>query len=434
MTNHYDKALEQLHGLFRFGIHEGLERITELLRRLDSPEQKIPHYFHVGGTNGKGSVSSMLTAISMAAGKKTALFTSPHLNCHRERFRINGEMISEEAFVGVFTRIMAQVDAMVAEGWESPTEFEVATAVAYLWFAEEQVDFAVMEVGLGGDADATNVILPDVSVITNVGLDHLIHLGDTVEKIAHKKAGIIKEGRPVVTGASGSPLGIIRERAELLHAPISVLGEDICITPISVTEDGSLFDLALPDVKFAALHASLLGTYQLQNAALAAAAAHKAGFDEASIREGLVSVRWPGRLEKLSADPLVVVDGAHNEPGMAALSEAVSHFWKDKRILGVLGMLADKQREEALPQLLKLLSHAIVTPPNNQGRIGDWWTVADICRANGVSADTVEDNREACRLAMELLKSGEYDMILAAGSLYLIADLRLYFLDLLGKE
>ncbi len=430
----YAEALEELHALYRFGIYEGLERITELLRRLGNPQKQIPHMIHIAGTNGKGSVSAMLSAIAQAAGKKTALFTSPHLNCHRERFRINGEMIGEERFVDVFSQVMAALHQMVEEGWESPTEFEAATAVAYLWFAQEQVDVAVVEVGLGGDADATNVILPDVSVITNVGLDHLLHLGNTVEKIAHKKAGIIKPHIPVVTAATGEALTVLREKAREMHAPLAVLGEEIQIQKAKVTENGSELDLHLPEGEYVELHVSLLGLYQLENAALAVAAAVKAGFSKQAIAQGLREARWPGRLEKLSEQPLVVVDGAHNEPGMAALSQAVEAFWPNKRILGILGMLGDKQREEALPQLLKWLDYAIVTPPNNPSRAGDWETIAEICRKAGVEAEIEADNRKACAEAMSLLAEGKYDMLLAAGSLYLIADLRLYLLDELQKR
>lgn len=425
----YQNALEKLHGLRSFGIRPGMERIRELLRRLDDPQLRIGRYFHVAGTNGKGSVSMMLQEISRASGLRTALFTSPHLHSHRERYRVDGQPIGEQTFCLLFEEVLAAIESMVAEGWESPTEFEAATALAFRFFAEEQVELAVMEVGLGGNLDSTNVLPGGIQIITNIGMDHMDYLGNSIPEIARCKAGIIKPGSPVVTGAEGEALPVIAGVAAEQGAKLFSLGREIRLMGSRLCEEGSFFGLEVAGRGYKELFLPLLGRHQLKNAPLAVAAAQLGGFSEEAIRQGLANTRWPGRLELISRDPQVLLDGAHNAPATQALAQALQDYWPGKRILCLMSMLADKQWEEALQPLLPLLSRAIVTSSPYSARQGDWRELAALCQAGGVAADCIENRQEACDAALAALRAGDYELLLVCGSLYLIGDVRLYLLD-----
>jgi len=420
----YQEALEKMKELARFGINPGLARISELMRRLGHPERWIGRAIHIAGTNGKGSVAAMLSAIGTAAGRKTALFTSPHLASHTERYQINGRPIAEAAFVSVAELVFHHLEAMVAEGWESPTEFEAVTAIALTWFAEQRTELAVIETGMGGAIDSTNVIDAKIAVITTVAFDHLAYLGHTLEAIALVKAGIIKTGATVITGAEEPALSVIAAAAQERGGRLLALNRDIYYQPLLLADTGAFLRVGLPRTTYNRLFLPLLGPHQARNCALAVAAAEAAGFSEEQIVKGLLRTQWPGRLEVLCRDPLAVVDGAHNTEGMVALAEALRLYWPGRRIVCVLGMLADKQRELALMPLLPLISQAMVTPPPYASRSGDWQRLADICRAGGVAAELAEDNREACDRALKLLKTGGFDMLLACGSLYLLGPIR----------
>jgi len=427
----YQEALTRLHSLTSFGIRPGLERIEELLRRLGDPQRRVPRYIHVAGTNGKGSVSAMLDSISRAAGLRTALFTSPHLHSHAERYRVNGEPIPEGDFVRLFGQVLAAIQSMQADGWESPTEFEAATALAFLHFAEARVELAVIEVGLGGDMDSTNVIESKLQVITNIGMDHMAYLGNSIPEIARCKAGIIKPHSQVVSAAEGEALPVIEEVAAAQDSRLFRLGRELRLFPGKLSAEGSSFSLELEGKSYADLFLPLLGRHQLANAALAVAAAQLAGFSEEVIRRGLAAVCWPGRLELLSTDPMVLLDGAHNAPAARVLAQALQDYWPEKKILCLMSMLADKQQEEALAPLLPHFSRVIVTSSPYASRQGDWQQLAALCRAGGVPADCIEDRQEACDAALEALRSGEYELLLVCGSLYLLGDVRLYLMNAL---
>lgn len=425
----YQEALERLHSLLSFGVRPGLSRIQELLRRLGDPHRRIPSFIHVGGTNGKGSVSAMLDSMIRADGKQTGLFTSPHLHSHTERYRVNGQPIPEPVFANLFARVWSCIQQIQSEGWESPTEFEAATALAFLYFAECQVDVAVIEVGLGGDMDSTNVIPSRLQIITNVGMDHMAYLGSTIPEIARCKAGIIKPGSTVITGADGEALPVIADEVQQQGATLLTLGRDIQILHSQVGRSGSTVDLSVSGRQYRELVIPLLGRHQIANGALAVAGAQQVGIPECAIRKGLAATVWPGRLEIISQQPLVVLDGAHNAPATQVLSQALAEYWPEKRILCLIGMLADKQREESLAPLLPRLSRAIVTPPAFAERVGDWQRLVEICQAGGVPAQAVEDRHQACDEAVALVRAGEYDMLLVCGSLHLLADVRLYLLE-----
>lgn len=421
----YAAALRFLEEQTKFGINLGLARIERLLELMGNPEKQGVKYLHIGGTNGKGSVSAFLSAMMRAAGKRCGLFTSPHLHTYRERYRINGELISREDVVRRIEEIKPLLAQMAAEGSEVPTEFEVSTALALKYFTDKAAEYAVMEVGLGGEIDSTNVIMPELSVITNVAIDHIDYLGGTVEEIAAVKAGIIKPGKPCVTAAEDEAvLAVLEGKARAVGAPLICIGRDFAVKNARFDECSQTFDYV--DLRTAEkmenLRINLLGEHQLKNAAAAVAAARLLGLPETAIRTGLGQASWPGRLEVVSREPLIVLDGAHNEAGMAALAAAIKQYWPGKKICAVLGMLADKQRKEALANLLPLLDRAVICRVPSY-RAGDWESLGELCREYGVPYQLIEEVPCAVVAGQAELQNGA-DMLLISGSLYMLADAR----------
>ncbi len=423
----YQQALTILHQLQRAGISPGLERIEELCRRLGHPERHLKHVIHITGTNGKGSVAAMLDAVLRAAGKTTALFTSPHLYCHAERYRVNGVPISQQRFAELFAVVYREHQAMVADGFAPPTEFETVTALALLWFATENVDHAIIEVGLGGLTDSTNVVSGDINIITNVALDHSDFLGDTIAAVAHHKAGIIKPNSLVVTAATGEALAIIAAKAKEQQAKLYVEGQDFTYKPVLLNRAGSIADITTNLHSYQQVAVALLAEHQLINAAIAVQAAELLGIDEQSIRSGLAAVKWPGRLEMISEQPLILLDGAHNYAGMQALCAALDRLWAKEKIFCVLGMLSDKEREKSLRLLLPYVERFIITRPPYLSRSEDWQILADLCRESGKKAETIADNGQAIEQALSAVNDDE--MILVCGSLYMVAEVRKYLFE-----
>lgn len=423
----YDESLAKLHQLEIKGISPGLERIVELARRLDNPHKRLASCIHIAGTNGKGSVAAMLDSMLRAAGYRTGLFTSPHLHDHIERYRIADEPISRTRFAELFGRVYAQITAMVDEGWESPTEFETVTALALLWFAEEKVDYAVIEVGLGGLNDSTNIVKAELVIITNVGLDHMDFLGSTVKAIAANKAGIIKPGSRVVTAAQGQALEIIAATAAQKKASLYRLTTDFTYTEIALTTKGGRLNVFTRECCYKDLVLPLLGHHQLVNAAVAVQAGELLGLDQNAVRTGIAKVHWPARLEIVGCRPLILLDGAHNFEGMAALRAALDTLWPNKDIVCVIGMLADKEREKSLALLLPRIRQAVVTRPPFLARAGDWPMLEKFCLAAGKPAVAIEDNRQAMRYALDTVKDD--GMVLVCGSLYLVAEMRKYLTE-----
>ncbi|MBR0061328.1 MAG: bifunctional folylpolyglutamate synthase/dihydrofolate synthase, partial [Selenomonadaceae bacterium] len=315
----YDDALKYLDWLCVFGVKEGLERIRALTAALGEP-QNFYRTIHVAGTNGKGSVCAMLAEIFKAQGLRVGLFTSPHLESYCERIKINGENISESDFAEMIFRVKAcNVEA---------THFEVLTAAAFEYFRARAVDLAVIEVGLGGTLDSTNVITPELSVITNVALDHENILGD-LESIARNKAGIIKENIPVVTGATGKPLEIVR----------TVAGE----------KNSPLYEINPYNLKPITYNLNLRGEYQKINAAIAIKAAEVLGVDDEKICAALKRVEWAGRFEVIkNSSGVYVIDGAHNPHGALALRESLDKNFPCGKRIWVFGALKDKNFDEMI--------------------------------------------------------------------------------------
>ncbi|MCH3959071.1 MAG: bifunctional folylpolyglutamate synthase/dihydrofolate synthase [Selenomonas sp.] len=432
----YEEALSYLEGLNSFGIKLGLSRITRLLELLDLPQERY-RTIHVTGTNGKGSVSAMLAGILQRSGIHTGFYSSPHLVSYTERVRVDGQPIREDEFANCLSTIKVYVDQMVGEGEESPTQFEVLTALAFFYFAMHHVEYAVIEVGLGGLLDSTNVITPEVSVITNVTFEHADRCGGTLEGIAHHKAGIIKEGVPVVTAAKGRPLEIIRQTAEEHNADIFVAGEDFGTAFINC--DGRTqqleFNSGLIGVANEPYELHLLGCHQVVNSAVAVMAAQlihniDERVNENTIGEALKLVTWPARFERVDRDgQTVIIDGAHNPAGMMALRSSLDQYFPAEQRVLLLGILKDKDIETMLDTLLRPNDTVIVTVPHSE-RASDPMELAKKVAPHVQHVEAVPDNAEALERAMEL--ANKEKLMIMAGSLYLVGGERQLLLERKG--
>ena len=429
----FEEAMDFLRDRTRFGINLGLQRIERLLEKLDNPHKKQVKYIHIGGTNGKGSTLAYLSKILQSAGYTVGTFISPHLHSYTERMRINSKNIPEDKVAELITDIKPLLEEMEAEGCEPPTEFEVNTAMALLYFTRENVDYAIMEVGLGGAIDSTNVIDPQLSIITNVTMDHMDYLGNTLSEITSIKAGIIKPHRPVITGSKNDEvLSIIKNKATETNSRVLVLDNDFAWTNRSVSGYLQQADFVCGDETFE-FSIKMLGQHQLDNAALAIMAAKQLGInDEKIIAKALYDTVWQGRLEIMNEEPLIVIDGAHNVDGMNALAAAIEEYWQGYEIVAVIGMLADKEREKALARLLPLVSQAVVTKVPNM-RAGNWQHLAEICQEHQVPVSCREAVNDACDTGLDSLANlnSKKKMLLVTGSLYMIADARAYLADIL---
>lgn len=437
----YDRALAWIHSTMRFGSKLGLQRIRRLVQLLGSPEKKT-EYIHVAGTNGKGSVTAMVASALAANGYRSGRYISPYLEDFRERIVLGGKMISQEDLVRLVNVVKPAVERMVAEGEEHPTEFEVITATAFLYYAEQECDYVALEVGLGGRFDATNIVTPAVSVITTISLDHTERLGDTVEKIASEKAGIIKPGVPVVTGVSlDGALRAIKARADEIGSPLYTVSNerraDVTWEEVSYSMEGQVINIRGPGFRYDDVRVPLLGRHQQQNAAVAVAALEfgrpknrqgKFRLDKTATKHGIAKTVWPGRLEVMHTRPLVLLDGAHNAEGAKALADALSSFPR-KRTVCILGMLGDKSYKEAVGLIAPLCDEVIVTKPA-AGRALDPDVLSGEVKSYVPSVTIQPDIEKAVKEAIS--KTGPEDMLLVCGSLYLVGPARTYISSKLG--
>jgi dihydrofolate synthase/folylpolyglutamate synthase len=425
----YDDATAFLYGLRRFGWRPGLATIERLLSLVGNPHSRLP-CVHVGGTNGKGSTAAILSAIVRAAGHRTGLYTSPHLLSFTERIRVNGEPIGEADIVALTEQLKTLCAAHFAPETTSPFEdrlphptfFELTTAMAFLHFRQREVDTAVVEVGLGGRLDATNVIRPHVAVITNVALEHEEYLGRTVTEIAGEKAGIVKAGVPVVTGARGQALDVIGRAASTLGAPLVPVPDAYRWRVRESTLSGQVFDLDGPRGSYEALRIPLIGRHQIDNAVLAVAAAEAARdgglrTDEAAVRRGLAMTEWPGRLQILEDKPRIILDGAHNPAGAHVLASFLAeHRAELGRLILVFGVLKDKNWAAMLDCLEPLADDIILTHPQTT-RGADPAELRSVLRGRAEARIAVVP---AEALALARSAAGPSDTILVAGSLYTV--------------
>ena len=432
----YEEAVKTIDSLLVFGSKPGLERVKELVERIGAPDQQLK-FVHVAGTNGKGSVCAYVSSILKSAGYKTGLFISPYVLEFRERFQINGEMIPYDTLAALVEEIYPVVLAMKDEG-KIITEFEMVLAVALQWYAREQCDIVVLETGLGGRFDATNIIdTPLASVIMSISLDHTAILGDTVEKIAFEKCGIIKEGGTTVLYGDQPEgvLPVVQQTAKERHNTL-LIADTEPITLVSSGLEGSTFTIQSDIVTNGAemtYTTPLIGAHQINNAAAAlytVAALRQKGImiPETAVQQGLAQTKFPARLELLQKEPVILLDGAHNPGGAAALSKAIREHLSGQRKVAVMGMLADKDVDTVLSQLAPLFDRVVtVAPPNPRAM-----TAADLAKrmaAYGIPAEAQEDYSAAFRKAKAY--AAAYDppaAIVICGSLYMASEMRQTFM------
>ncbi len=422
----YSEALENIHSLLSFGSRPGLDRVSELLRRMGNPQDKL-RYIHVAGTNGKGSTCAMLSAILKAEGYKTGLFISPYITDFRERIQINNEPVSEETLTAAVEKTLPIVNQLRDEGIII-TEFEYVNALEFYIHAEAKCNVVVLDVGMGGLLDCTNVILPPLcSVITAIGLDHTAILGDTVEAIAEQKCGILKKGSIAVTSKQDArAMGVIESTAEKLGIPI-LKSEDIEVEVKEISLKGSRFvynnrEITLP----------LAGDHQIENAKTALAAVEavrKEGLltiSDSSIVEGMKNAVNPARLELLSENPVVLLDGAHNPNGIEALKAAIDRFLPDTPIICVMGMLADKDIDSSIALLDGVFERVFTVPIDNPRAL----SADDLAKKFENHAKAVQpfESREDAFDAAYALAKGTDSAVLICGSLYLAGEIRPYIL------
>lgn len=428
----FPEAMEFLTKLTKFGMNFGLGRIERLLELLGNPHHELA-CVHIGGTNGKGSVAAIMASVLKESGFRTALFTSPHLHSYTERFLIDGVPISETELAGLLTELRPYLETMVREGDEHPTEFEVLTASAFLYFYRQQVDYAVIEVGLGGAIDSTNVVDPKVAVITNVAMDHMDYLGSTVEEIAQVKAGIIKAGRPVVTASTDARvLPILQAKARAVGARLYRVQDCARWHIKGWWKRAQTVDVEVDGQTYPNLELPLLGEHQALNLATALVALKllPAEIPPEAIYRGVREVHWPARLELIPAPQgySFLIDAAHNVSGAQSLRSALSRYFPHKRLILVIGMLADKEREKVLEVLAPLADVVIVTKPNSY-RAGDWTSLAEMAKAkacSGTPVYTIADVAQAVDQAVAV--AGPGDLVVITGSFYMVADARAHVL------
>jgi len=420
------EAINKIHEFERFGSVLGLERMNVLMEKLGNPQDKLK-VIHVAGTNGKGSICKYIYEVLQAAGYRTGLYTSPFLEVFNERIEFDGSYISDADLDTYTARVLEKTKEMVSEGLDSPTEFEVITAIAFLYFMEKKADYVVLEVGLGGRGDSTNVVKqPLISVIASISLDHTDRLGDTISKIAFEKAGIIKAGCPVVTSTDKEDAKeVFRKKASEVSADIydsSLLTADIKAQTLA----GCIFETEIFGRRYE-IEISMIGRHQVQNAmaALMAIAVMnregKISVSDEAIAAGFRKAVQIGRFEIMEREPYVIIDGAHNPDGSRALKEAVLGFFAGKKILMTVGILADKDVDDVLDNFLMISKEFVVTEPANPRKMKAA-ELAEKISTKGGNCIIMESPADAVKYA-EKVKNG-YDLELYAGSLYLIGEIR----------
>jgi dihydrofolate synthase/folylpolyglutamate synthase len=418
----YKNCLDSMYGLRRFGIRLGLSTIKNILSALGNPQNNFS-CIHVAGTNGKGSVASALASILHEAGYKTGLFTSPHLVTFNERIRINNLLISNKNVVESYNAVKN-----VHQGSREPTFFEFSTAMAFYEFSKEKVDWAVIETGMGGRLDATNIIKPAISIITNISVEHKKYLGNTIGKIAGEKGGIIKRGRPVITGAKQKKaIEVLQGIAAKNKAPFYLFGKDFRIRK----DNSSGFTYHGIEKVWPGMHAGMTGNHQIENAALVLAACEilvkKIDLPVEKIKTGLFKNKWPGRLEVVSTSPYIILDGAHNLDAARTLSRFLSEEFKNKKITIITGMLDDKPYPAMLKSTLSVCRRAILTKPAID-RALEPETLFEASKGIIKNIKIIPDVKEAIGYAIRTASKDE--VICITGSLYVVGEAKAMFSNL----
>ena len=419
MPTSYRESLDWLTATGSRGIRPGLDRVAALLGHLGDPHAGLRGAL-IGGTNGKGSVCAMVEAACRAAGLRTLLLVKPHLRSYRERIVVDGRPVSPDEFAGLVERVRPAVEAVEGRVG-APTQFEILTVLGILAAARHRPDVVVCEVGLGGRLDSTNVLDLGVAVVTTVAVDHADRLGGTIAEIAAEKAGIIKAGNDVVTGATGEALTVIRERAAAVGAQrLLALGGEVRVTGRSLGLDGVEAEITVGE-EHAVLQVPLIGLHQAENAAVALAtcamlSGRGAALDLETVRRGLATVSWPARLQWLPATPPLLVDGAHNPAAVTAIVPAVREVVGDRPLVALVGVMADKDVAGILDALRPLAPVPVFTQAGTPRAA----RAVDLARLWGHGARAISSLPDALMAAR--LLAGEEGVVLVCGSIYLAGD------------
>ena len=422
----YEKAIEFIHSTYRFGSKLGLDRIKRLMELLGNPQNNY-NIIHVAGTNGKGSTCSLIHEVLMESGYKTGLFISPYLEEFTERIQINKQQIEKDSLARITALVKDKIGIMVSEGYDHPTEFELVTAIGFKYFQEKKIDFLVLEVGLGGRFDATNVVeKPLVCVITSISYDHMEQLGDTLEKIAFEKAGIIKEGASLVVYPQSDIIkNIIKDSAKGKNA--SVHEVDINnFEKISCNITGQWFKylkrdvFELPEVKI-----NLLGEHQLLNALTALLTLEiikKQGFNisSESVIKGFSNCKFPGRFEIINKSPIIILDGGHNIDGISSFTKTLTEYFKGK-VTFFFGILKDKSPEEALELLLPLAKEIYTLTPLSPRALKARELAKLIEKHSNIKVTPLDNYVDILPV---IKNAGKNEIIAFSGSLYMIGNVR----------
>lgn len=423
----YQEAIEFIHSTYKFGSKLGLQNISKLTELLGNPQNSYK-IIHVAGTNGKGSTSNMIHDVLMSSGYKTGLFISPYLEEFTERIQVSKKHIEKESLARITNLVKEKIDIMLKEGYNHPTEFEVVTAIGFKYFEEQQIDFLVLEVGLGGRFDATNVVTNTlVSVITSISYDHMEYLGDTLEKIAFEKAGIIKENSSVVIYPQEDIIvNTIKNVAKNKNTQVFETNKKN-IEKLKGNLTGQWFKYLktdifdLPEIKM-----NFLGEHQLYNVLTALRALEvvkQSGYNitEESIIKGLDNCRFAGRFEILQENPVIVLDGGHNINGIEYFAKAVKENFEDNKIILFFGMLKDKNPEDVLPLILPLCKEVYTLTPNNP-RAMESTELADLIKKHSdLKVTSINEYNEIVPI-LKAIDISEY--VAFVGSLYMIGDVR----------
>ncbi|PLS16875.1 bifunctional folylpolyglutamate synthase/dihydrofolate synthase [Bacillus sp. M6-12] len=421
--------IQEIHLFFQnrqvdLGMDFGLDRMEQLLNLAGNPQEGL-RYVHIAGTNGKGSTLNYMKEMVLAEGLSAGTFTSPYLHSINEQISLNGKMINDNDLSSVFMELYPYIEKMDKED-RKPTVFEIFTAMAFIFFNRKKPDIVLLEAGLGGRLDSTNVIVPLLSIITNISLEHTAILGETIAEIAAEKAGIIKEKVPIITGAGDAEaIAVIKERAKALHSPVMILDENIKITEINTGEGLQSFSLNVEGSDYPGLQISMLGRHQIRNAAISLAAIdylNRTGLisvSQSSIQMGLKKAVYNGRFEIVSQQPMIVLDGAHNPAGIEVLADTLKKYFPGRKYYIVFAALADKD-------YLKM--------SNALGQIAEriWFTQLKHARALKAELLFQESNlknkrlqknwKEAVDEALSLMEKD--DLLVVTGSLYFLAEVR----------
>jgi dihydrofolate synthase / folylpolyglutamate synthase len=441
VTMNYKEARAFINDSNQYGSKLGLVTITELMRRLDNPQDKLK-IIHVAGTNGKGSTTAMIASVLAAEGYHVGRYISPAVFSYQERIQLSrknefhqvvNENITKEGICDAIAKIKPACEAMVAEGFHHPTSFEIETAMAVLHMNKINVDFAILEVGLGGRLDATNVILhPICCVITSISMDHMQFLGDTLEKIAREKAGIIKPGVPVITcNNEPSILRVLKDTCEEKNSQLTVRSEED-LTHMEYSLEGTSFSYHDHDYVI-----KMLGEYQGKNALLALGTIEvlqSLGYQisQAAIQEGLVQAKWNGRFEILAEKPYFIIDGAHNEDAALHLKKTLQHYFSKYKLIYIVGVLADKDYGKILELMAPLAYQIITVTPGNERALASSQLAIEAkkyCNCSVIDAQTVPN---AINIAYD--SADKEDVILAFGSLSYLSEVKAEVKDALVRR